>query len=577
MRRSREKYLLYIGVCGALLPILLFRDFTPLNELRYLSIAEEALRNHTFFTFTNHGEFYADKPPLYLWIIMLGKWLFGKHVMCFLALFSLIPALIIVRTMDHWVSQEMDNEHRALARLMLLTSGLFIGASFMLRMDMLMCMFIVLALHAFWQMLKEPEHCRRSRWLFPLYVFLALFTKGPLGILIPLCVTTVFLAITKRIRLVPHYWGGRTWGILTVCVTLWLGAVYTEGGSEYLHNLLFHQTIDRAVNSFHHQEPFYYYLGSFWYSLAPWSVLVVGVIASALHARHVCSDLQRFFLTTGLTIFVLLSCISSKIQIYLLPALPFFIYAAGMFLPYLKEHIWLKITIGISAAIFAAALPAFGIIASVHDAGWLHPKLFYVAAFVLTISGIQAIRSLFQKKEEGEIGSAIRRIGTGLLCAICISGCALPQLNQEISYRTLCDRTLQLARQHETTRFLTWHIHRSENMDVYLHHPVQVVPDDEIPSADVSQPTLLMLRKQDIAYFQGCEIRTCGRYAVVVLLPAKYSERHDKDMLSFLESISYRPPMEIADSLYDGKSQSVTLFPHIAGAETAEKHLRIER
>lgn len=40
------------------------RDYTPNNELRYLSIIDEALRNGNFFTFTLDGEIYADKPPL---------------------------------------------------------------------------------------------------------------------------------------------------------------------------------------------------------------------------------------------------------------------------------------------------------------------------------------------------------------------------------------------------------------------------------------------------------------------------------------------------------------------------------
>lgn len=75
MRKSREKYFLYLGVCLALLPILLMCDFTPSNELRYLSIADEALRNHVFFAFTNHGVPYADKPPLYFWIVMMCRWL----------------------------------------------------------------------------------------------------------------------------------------------------------------------------------------------------------------------------------------------------------------------------------------------------------------------------------------------------------------------------------------------------------------------------------------------------------------------------------------------------------------------
>lgn len=66
-----------VSLCfvAVVLPIMLLRDFTPSNELRYLSIADEALRNHTFFAFSNYGAPYADKPPLYLWIVMLCRYL----------------------------------------------------------------------------------------------------------------------------------------------------------------------------------------------------------------------------------------------------------------------------------------------------------------------------------------------------------------------------------------------------------------------------------------------------------------------------------------------------------------------
>lgn len=111
-------------MCIALLPLVMLRDYTPSNELRYLSIADEAMRNHTFFTFYNHGEVYADKPPLYFWALMLCKWLVGGYKMWMLALFSLLPAIGILRVMDHWVREEMDGEHRSLAMLMLLSSGL---------------------------------------------------------------------------------------------------------------------------------------------------------------------------------------------------------------------------------------------------------------------------------------------------------------------------------------------------------------------------------------------------------------------------------------------------------------------
>lgn len=82
----KEQYL-YILIYAVLIPILWFRSFTSANELRYLEIANEALKNGTFFSFSYHGIPYADKPPLYFWIVMLCKWLFGGHYMGILTFF----------------------------------------------------------------------------------------------------------------------------------------------------------------------------------------------------------------------------------------------------------------------------------------------------------------------------------------------------------------------------------------------------------------------------------------------------------------------------------------------------------
>ena len=133
-----ERYfLLFILV----LPALILRDFTPNNELKYLSIADEAIRNGDWFTFYNHGTIYADKPPLYFWIIMLCKIVWGSHSMFLLSLFSVIPAFITIGIMDRWIRECSLSSRRSVA-LLLFTSGLFLGSALVLRMDMMMCMFI---------------------------------------------------------------------------------------------------------------------------------------------------------------------------------------------------------------------------------------------------------------------------------------------------------------------------------------------------------------------------------------------------------------------------------------------------
>ena len=87
----------------ALIPVLLLRDFTPTNELKYISVAVEAIKEHHFVAFTLQGEPYTEFPPLYFWLLILSKIIFRHWYMIQLSLFSLIPALLIVEVMHRWV------------------------------------------------------------------------------------------------------------------------------------------------------------------------------------------------------------------------------------------------------------------------------------------------------------------------------------------------------------------------------------------------------------------------------------------------------------------------------------------
>lgn len=520
MRNNREKYCLYVGMVVAVLPVLLLRDFTPSNELRYLSIADEALRNHTLFAFTNHGVAYADKPPLYLWIIMLCRWLTGAHRMWLLSLFSLIPALGTVGVMDRWTRQEMDGGSRAIARLIMLTSGLFFVVAVTIRMDMLMCFFIVSAMHVFWKIITKTGNYRRSRWLFPLLLFLAVFTKGPLGLLIPLAGSLVYfivdrqsgLSLRARMRLFASCWGWRTWSILVLLCSLWFAGVYAEGGTGYLDNLLFHQTIGRTVHSFRHNNPFYYYLIAVWYCLAPWSLLVIGTFVAALRPKTVKSSLQRFFLTVGLTTFVLLSSISSKLQIYLLPALPFIVYSAVMFLPRFVGSRWVRVAIAISSALLVFALPSLYVASEYCGIRCLSNGLIYASATILSLTGAYTLYILYGRRDD--VSVAVRHIGVGILLAVFTAGWALPHLNNTIGYSRLCSKAVAESREYGITDIRTWRIPRADNMDVYLHRPVKVIPKDSVPP-ECGKPYLLLTTK---AGWHGSKpVKTVGPYAVVCI------------------------------------------------------------
>lgn len=522
MTKCDKRYIVYAVFCIALLPVLLLRDFTPDNELRYLSIAEEAIRNNTFFTFTNHGIPYADKPPLYLWIVMLGKWLFGSHQMWFLALASLIPAIITVDVIDRWTGRLLDDKGHSSARLMLLTCGLFAGMALTLRMDMLMCMFIVLALRSFYRLYTTRQHagtdtsaCTVERWLFPVYIFFAVFSKGPIGILVPLLSSIVFLLFKKKIRQFGYYWGWRTWITLIVLCAAWFGSAFAEGGKAYIDNLLFHQTLDRAVNAFTHDRPFYFYCISVWYSIAPWSPLVIGTIIAAALKKDKWPELQQFFITVAATTFVMLSCISSKIHIYLLPAFPFLVYTAAISMPEFSKTKWFKLTIAIPAGIIVLSLPALAIAAQTGSADWLGQPQLYLAAGILTISGILAIIGIYRK--QGGTNKAITTLAAGILLAVFTGGWALPKAKAYIGYGALCEQALKAAETAHTDDFRTWKISRPENMDVYLSHDITEIPKDETPKATPGHTSILMTKTKYASLFAGNKTYEVGPYAVIIL------------------------------------------------------------
>lgn len=508
----------------AVIPIIIYRDFTPSNELRYLSIADESLETGRWWAFTNHGAPYADKPPLYLWCIMLGKWLSGCHRMWLYSLFSIIPAFITGIVMFRWTLEELDEKFRTASLMMLFSCGLFAGMVFTLRMDMLMTMFIVLALRSFRRLeMSEEKPGLRPRLLFALWIFLAVFSKGPMGILIPLAATTAWLALTRRMRLWTRAWGWPTWCLLVALCAGWFGAVYAEGGTEYLDNLLVHQTVGRAVNSFHHKRPFWYYLVSLTYTLLPWTFVIFGAVVYGIRKyRRSGESLFDYFLVIVLVTFVLLSLISSKLQVYMLPAYPFMVYAGAMVCCRHKDSGLVKAGIAVPAAILlliAVAEPlvsgtewfaSFGIdLDSIPDIRF--------AWYVMMSGGFLTLLCLYRDRS---VSRAIDTLSLTVLGLVFVGGFAIRELNADMGYKAISEEALALREAHPAAGIMTWKLHRPDNIDVYLDGvPFRMVePSDSTASMPMAgYPAIVMTRRADMQEVPGVmETRFVGRdYAVL--------------------------------------------------------------
>ncbi len=473
----------FCAVC--LLPMMAMRDFTPSNELRYQSIADEAIANGHLFAFYNHGIPYADKPPLYFWIVMLCRLLFGHHSCLALSMFSLIPAFAIVGIMDRWVMKGKSAMNRMSVAGMTLTCVMFLGTMVVLRMDMLMCLFIVLALRTFYRMYTGEGSRRQDSLTLPLWIFLALFTKGPVGLLMPPLAIAVFLAVKRDWKGFRKYLGLKTWGIIAALSAVWLTCVWLEGGLEYINNLLFKQTVGRAVNAFTHARPFWFYLVTILWCLAPYTLLLIGsFMASLLPVRKAgaekVSDLEILFLCTIISTAAMLSSFSSKLPIYLVPVLPFCVYLFPTVLDRIGERGWMRWSVGIFQILLLCAgiatllflsgsvtIPAAACLLDEYSFAREAPVV--NAVILLTLANAMGTWFLIKRKS---VNIPALLLSAGLFLAAFSASAVLRDLNPYIGYGSICSRVP------EGTDVATIFLHRPENIDVYTGRQITDFGDD---------------------------------------------------------------------------------------------------
>lgn len=486
---SLNQWILFIFIC--LLPISIFRDFTPANELRYISIADEALRNGHWFMLTNNGEPYSDKPPFYFWFIMLAKLITGEYRMWLLMLFSLVPSLGIVYTMNKWCRNELGENYGGMAPLLLMTTGFYAGTAMVLRMDMLMVWFIVLALYSFYKMYKGIGSFGRNQIMFGVYILLGFYSKAFMGILIPLLTSLVFLISKKEGKSFFKYWNWKVWSIVVGGILAWFAMVWVEAGTEYLYNLTVGQTVSRSVKVTVHKYPFYYYLVFLSYAVAPWTLMYVGNIIWGVKKKILTSDLQRLFLIEIVSTFIMLSCFGSKLAVYLVPIFPFMTYLSLMALEKMEWNKWEAMSVSISGVAVIGAFPAYLVASRMMSqyAGFL----LLLCSVLLTVTGVVSLLAAWKYKN---IRYAVQTFCVGFLVTAFLGGFVVPQFNSEIGYGELGKLANKYEKEWNTEGVTTLGVWRAQNMNVYFPDRLKVYGKSQTDSLKHIHNQLLIINSK---------------------------------------------------------------------------------
>jgi 4-amino-4-deoxy-L-arabinose transferase-like glycosyltransferase len=322
---TRRRVLLLVLVAAALtFPLGAGRKLWVLDEVRYAAVVEEMHETGRWFGPYLNGEFFHHKPPLYFWLVGSITALTGQSEFILYVIAWLLSLACVVTT--YFLLRALVPERTAwLGAVVMASSFLYAVVTGIARMDLMMVTFMLLGLLAF---VRGYMTGRRGlyAWFF-VFCALAVMTKGPYGIVLPLVAVLAFLAWERRLKeaVSPWFFGGFLIGLGIVGV--WLALLTLVEGPHVLRDYIVKQTLGRMAGSWAHAEPFWYYAAYLPLEFLPWVAFVPCGFA-LLRRRHPVAF--RFMLVLAVTNLVVLSAVSCKLWVYILPIWPALAVAAAV-------------------------------------------------------------------------------------------------------------------------------------------------------------------------------------------------------------------------------------------------------
>jgi 4-amino-4-deoxy-L-arabinose transferase-like glycosyltransferase len=370
------------------------------DEVRHANVFEHLAKADKWLVLYLNGEAYPDKPPLYFWSLWpLYKLLGGLKPGLFFAAAALwgYAFLVSVYLLARQVAGLSRDQALGAALLLLATPSYQVLLHYA-RMDFMFATFIVLTQIAFWHGLNREGFSGYTLLGFFL-AGIAVLTKGHFGPIFAVLTVASYLAWSGRLRRILCWdvWLGGL--LLLAMVAAWLGAAWLVEGRGFIENILGQQVVARTFNTFHHLEPFYYYLIALPLAWLPWALLPlfsagsvlkkgfwVDVRANIRTSRQHASG-QTYIWLALISGFVFLSSVSIKVLVYILPLLaPLAILSIGA-LERLSDRMRLGFLGLVALPYVLSALVLFGIDLSqaqpwLEGASWLGLGLLLGAALI---------------------------------------------------------------------------------------------------------------------------------------------------------------------------------------------------
>lgn len=341
------------------------RDPWHIDEVRFVGVALEMLQRGEFWVPHRAGQIYADKPPIFFWVLA-ALFKITDSVRWSFLLPAFISGAITVQLIYDLGTRLWQRRVGLIAGVLLILTYQFWRSCTYANIDGFLLMWPTLAVYGFTRHLLSGND---ARWFYLGFAAIAvgILSKGvgflPLLIAIPYAIQRArgtSVAAHPAAKIPARQWCAG-FGLLLILLAAWLlpllWMAQTDTGDlrAYLDNILFRQTAGRYTNAWQHREPFWFFLTSIPKYWAPLSLLLPWLLP--VWWRRLRRGDSRYVLLLGWAMLVLVffSASSGKREIYMLPALPALALAAAPALGVLLRKRWLNRAALVGALLLIAA------------------------------------------------------------------------------------------------------------------------------------------------------------------------------------------------------------------------------
>ncbi|AZR41509.1 ArnT family glycosyltransferase [Marinobacter salarius] len=335
-RLSRNQLLLVLMAFAAMMIFtgIGLRSPWPADEPRFAEVAREMVVSGQWLIPMRGGEFYPDKPPVFMWGIALFYWLTGNLKVAFL-LPNALCSLITLGLVFDLGTRLWNQRTGTIAALLLMLAPQFLIQAQKAQIDAMVACWITVACYG---LIRHFFTGPAWGWYFGAWAFMGLgiITKG-VGFL-PALMFLPILMLGLRDRQLFN--ATLTWRcalgplVMLAVVAAWLipmvlyvNNLGTEDAIAYRNNILFKQTGERYADSWGHIQPWHYYLTSvipsLWFPLPLLLLALAKPVKETIRRRPVV----LLLLAWAALVIVFFSISPGKRGVYLLPALPMFALA----------------------------------------------------------------------------------------------------------------------------------------------------------------------------------------------------------------------------------------------------------